>query len=1230
MANDGAHGETRERRRQRRTAVDLPAEIRAPNQPRLECRVRNLCSGGLLLDMGKRESELQLQAGERCQIRFKLPLDDRRRTLQAVIVVVHRVEGGVGARFIHFAADGQMHLERFLSDSGATPPPASATAVASRAQALIEQFSREQLSPLVDDLFATLIDTLWSHSERAENDAQRAHFVGGIGQLGRAFQAGALAQGLSGAVLEGLGGLAVAGRQQPRTTASKTARDGSLELVDPHEFELWLARSELINRLERELAEPLRALRAHLTGVFGEIRVALEPEPLVEALTDALRQAGVEGELLCRTLQLAATPMVQHLETFYLELLQHWHTQGLPEFAPIQPRVTNTAADGDRRAASAPRQPRPDARAAAEAAEPRRQGVGLGKLFQQLTERALGGGEAPAGVAQLLAAQPGAGGSAGLQAPRVREQVDMTDQMLSQILDDPLAPEGIKTLIRRLSIHFLAMAVSSRGGGGVDAAAHPLVELMNQLEELSSFLLNGDADDRVLSGEFEDFVHRLVVTDAGDLDTLRAISAGLHSLRERVGARYRANVSRWVGANEARECERRARERVRRRLQETFGGELVHPLLPQLLDAGWRNLLESVCNYTGIDSARWLRYWGPLWNLHRALRGEYKVDDIPALAGTIYEGLVYIGHDPFGADTLAQQIDTALHQVARGQLGRDHWVAFVGEPPTRSEPEPRDPPEGVEEGDWRAARKTVAELALGSVIWLTESSGERAYRLVWRSENGVRLALSDPMGRRVRTFTPARLAAQLAQGQARVQAPPRRPLMQRAAEATLAELDDQVRGQTVDDALTGLPGQRRLVGVLTGLLTSTTTKPRHLLGFLELDRFELLTATHGYAVGERLLVLIAERLRALLPDAPCLAYLGWNRFALIAPAHDAETALATAEQVRAALESVSVNLQERMLRLSVSLGVALVDTRVESPEHILSAANVACLAAQHAGGGRVVHYVEDDPQIIAQLERMRGWAQAEEAIKTGRKRLRLQPIAAVGEGDAVGPFHHGEILLSVYDANDTLLPLPDFIGAAEAMNLMHEVDRQVIEEALRWLHENPELVRGYGGVAINLSGQSLSDPGLDAFIRAAFERWQVPPGLVGFEVTETAAIVHLDQAVRLLESLQSMGCPISLDDFGSGMSSYGYLKQLPVDFVKIDGSFVKDILDNPHDRAIVKSFNEIAHFMGKETIAEYVENEEILALLRELGVDYVQGYGIARPCFVDELEVPSEARRARA
>jgi EAL domain-containing protein (putative c-di-GMP-specific phosphodiesterase class I) len=307
------------------------------------------------------------------------------------------------------------------------------------------------------------------------------------------------------------------------------------------------------------------------------------------------------------------------------------------------------------------------------------------------------------------------------------------------------------------------------------------------------------------------------------------------------------------------------------------------------------------------------------------------------------------------------------------------------------------------------------------------------------------------------------------------------------------------------------------------------------------------------------------------------------------------------------------------------VGLVLVGSDEDNPGALLSAADSACLAAQHTGGGRVTLFHEGDEDIARQREKMRWWVRAEQAVKAERLRLRCQRIARV---DAIaGPPLHHEVLLSVYDENNAELPLGEFIGAAEAFGLMAELDRLVLSKALDWLHAHPREAGNLGGLAVNLSGQSLDDSSLVDFIRDRLTELAIPAGLLSFEVTETAAIANLDRAVAIIAGIRALGCRVALDDFGTGMSSYSYLKRLPVDYLKIDGSFVRDILNNPQDHAIVKSINETAHFMGKQTIAEYAESPEIITHLRNLGVDHVQGYALERPFYLDEIGTRHTAAR---
>ncbi len=253
-----------------------------------------------------------------------------------------------------------------------------------------------------------------------------------------------------------------------------------------------------------------------------------------------------------------------------------------------------------------------------------------------------------------------------------------------------------------------------------------------------------------------------------------------------------------------------------------------------------------------------------------------------------------------------------------------------------------------------------------------------------------------------------------------------------------------------------------------------------------------------------------------------------------------------------------------------------------------------------------------------------GWLERVNEILNGQAplTLRFQPIIAIGHGCAdAGRPHHSEILLAIQDDEGRFVSPQEFVVAAEHFHKMPVIDRLVVREVMSWLREHPDLVAQTGSLAINLSGCSLNDTSFRQFLLEELRRSEIPAEQIGFEVTETTGVESLGEAADFIEEIRRLGHHFALDDFGSGMSSYGYLRRLPVDFLKIDGVFVKDIDKNPEDCAIVRSITEIGHFMGKQIIAEYVENEAILERLREIGVDFAQGYHTGRPRLLSEIEV---------
>ena len=443
----------------------------------------------------------------------------------------------------------------------------------------------------------------------------------------------------------------------------------------------------------------------------------------------------------------------------------------------------------------------------------------------------------------------------------------------------------------------------------------------------------------------------------------------------------------------------------------------------------------------------------------------------------------------------------------------------------------------------------------------------------------------------------------------------------------------QLLWQASHDSLTGLVNRREFERRLAELIETARTQRRdHALLYMDMDNFKAVNDTCGHPAGDELLRQLTAIMLTRMRGSDTLARLGGDEFGALLESCPPEQAVRIANAMRETVREFRFVWEGKTFNIGVSIGLVPVGAETGDINQVLAAADACCYEAKKLGRDRVQVYRPDDHggrheelEVVSQINR---------AFEQGQFRLYRQSIAPIAPGQQREP--HYEVLIRMLDRNGKPVPATGFMPAAERYNLLTSIERWVVSSLVEFLHRQwtsgaiPREARDgveRGFYSVNISGASINDKSFPEFLRNLLTRYQLPAGLLCFEITETTAIANLSKAAELMHELKGMGCRFALDDFGTGMSSFAYLKYLPVDFLKIAGVFVTDMANDPMDHAIVDSINKISHILGMKTIAESVENAESLARITELGIDYAQGYFVAEP---EELlgDEPEQAQRA--
>jgi diguanylate cyclase (GGDEF)-like protein/PAS domain S-box-containing protein len=432
----------------------------------------------------------------------------------------------------------------------------------------------------------------------------------------------------------------------------------------------------------------------------------------------------------------------------------------------------------------------------------------------------------------------------------------------------------------------------------------------------------------------------------------------------------------------------------------------------------------------------------------------------------------------------------------------------------------------------------------------------------------------------------------------------------------------QLSYQAAHDPLTGLINRAEFERRLEYALESVHSESaHHVLCFMDIDQFKLVNDTCSHEAGDALLKDIAGLLQGCLRDSDVLGRLGGDEFGVLLKNCTLDGAEEIAANMLSMIKATRFESCDRTFEIGACIGIAMIDAGSNSVTEVMKAADLACYAAKDTGRSGIHVFQAGDTELARRHDDMQWVTRLKDAINEDRLVLYYQDIVPVSRGAAGA--HHFEVLVRMRDEAGQLIMPVKFLPAAESYNLITALDRWVVEHSFEWYSTRNEQLL----MSINLSGKSVTDPAFLEFIKDKLAEYRVNPADICFEITETAAVANLDMAAGFMHELRKLGCRFALDDFGSGLSSFAYLRNLPVNYLKIDGSFVRNIDSDRVNAAMVDAINQLGVVMGIRTIAEFVENDDIMNRLADIGIDYAQGYGVARPLPLEDMdsEVPRTA-----
>ena len=822
------------------------------------------------------------------------------------------------------------------------------------------------------------------------------------------------------------------------------------------------------------------------------------------------------------------------------------------------------------------------------------------------------------GQPQLLADQisahiAAAGKEARSLAPDHRVILDNTSNLFARARADIVPSSDLETLVRRLERPLLKLALQDPSFPTMPD--HPARQVLNLIEQ---YAVAADDNGKFFDAKLQRFLFLLVerVCNRADEDpgVFETVRDNLEKVLVPILQIRRTRIARLQEACEGRERIRTARARVNAALEERLAGREVPGMVLRLLDAGWRQHLVLLEMRQGMQGEAWETSLAVMDQLLDWLNpAQETVNRTAAASGALLGAiertletvnvdakLLAVFMDELGA-CLADPADTSApgHALVMVPPGR---LAMPAVDTSKLSAQCRQLMSRLRVGDW----------------WELDVDGRKVpMQLIWASEPPLTNAFANRSATHKLELKLSELSRQIQSGLAKPGKDMDMPVIERSENALFDETYQDLMHQVLHDPTTGLLNRKAFMQQLNRIGMPERGDQTHAVGIIEFDQFRMIYNSCGVDAVEGLARSLADAVREQAGPSAVLASFRDDTIAILMPNCSRSTGCEAIDLLLDKVKDFPFQHEQHSYKIGFNIGVTEFAPTQFAAADAIRRADSACITAKSLGRNRMQVYEETSPQLQTQ-EFLMDWAGRIDAFLSGKGlHLRCQHVMPIGADASWQPYY--EILLGIQDEDGQAISPMHFIPAVERLQRAHEIDIWVVRKVFEWIESHREQFASLGGFAINLSATSLSNPDFIHFLKEALPACDFPTQKITFEITETAAIGSYGAAQDFIREIRRYGCKFALDDFGSGFTSYAHLKNLRTDSLKIDGSFVKDMLNNPGDYAMVKSMNDIGHSLGLRTVAEYVESPMILHALREIGVDYAQGYAVHKPCRIDEL-----------